>query len=154
MANFKSFDIKRVGGFMLVFSLLLCSNAWSEVYTCKDENGQVHFGDRAPVGKHSDNISSRLDKINISTDLTSPELMLRQAEEKEAKRNEKRQQLKALQKKLPTISEACTEAKRYLSVIEGRVYFTDEQGKEIKVTEQERKQEVIKVKKMISEKCS
>jgi len=145
--------LKRVCTFIMACLLMHCSNAWSEVYKWTDENGQIHFGDRAPANKHSDNISSRLDNINISTDLTSPELMLKHAEQKEARKNEKRQELIELQKKLPTLSEACVKAKRYLSTIEGRVVFTDKHGKEMKVSEQERKNEVLKMKQMIRQKC-
>jgi len=130
-----------------------CSNVWSEVYQWKDANGQIHFGDRAPAGRDSANISSQLDHINISTDLSSPELMLKHAVQKEARQNEKRQKLIEQQKKLPTLSELCLNARRYLSTIEGRVIFTDEHGKEVKVSEQERKNEVLKVKKIIRQKC-
>lgn len=151
--KFNSGVSKHICGFITVCLLMFCSQVWSQVYKWTDENGQVHFGDRAPVDKTSVDISSRLDKVNISTDLTSPELMLKQQEEKDAIRKEKRQKLKELKDKLPSISEACAEAKRHLSVIEGRVYFTDEQGKEVKVSEKERKERVINVKKMISEKC-
>ena len=132
---------------------MYCTNAWSEVYQWKDANGQIHFGDRAPADKKSKNISSRLDHINISTDLSSPELMLKHAEEKEARQNAKRQKIIDLQKKMPSLSELCTNARRYLATIEGRVIFTDENGKEVKVSEQERKSEVLKVKAIIRQKC-
>mgnify|MGYP000069985134 FL=1 len=145
--------LKRFYTFIMTCLLIYCSNAWSEVYQWKDENGQIHFSDRAPAGKHSDNISSQLDHINISTDLSSPELMLKHAEQKEARKNEKRQKFLEQYKKLPSLSEACMNARRYLSVIEGRVVFTDNNGKEVKVSEQERKNKVLKVKKIISQKC-
>lgn len=146
--------LKRIFALIMTCLIMYCPNVLSEVYKWTDENGQTHFGDRPPADKRSDNISSQLDNINISTDLSSPELMLKQAEEKEARENEKRQKLKALAKKLPSLSEVCTNARRYLSTIEGRVIFTDENGKEVKVTEQERKDEVLKVKKIISQKCN
>jgi len=146
-------DLKRACISIMACLLLHCSNAWSEVYQWKDENGQIHFGDRAPAGKTSENISKSLDRINISTDLSSPELMLKQAEQKEARQTKKRQKLIEQQKKLPSLSEACMSARRYLSTIEGRVIFTDKHGKEVKVSEQERKNEVLKVKKIIRQKC-
>jgi len=151
--NLGCLGLKRFCTFTLLSLTIHCSNAWSEVYQWKDENGQVHFGDRPPTGQHSDNISSQLDHINISTDLSSPELMLKHAEQKEAKQNEKRQKLIDQQKKMPSLSEVCINARNYLSKIEGRVVFTDEQGKEMKVSEQERKNEVIKLKKIIRQKC-
>ncbi|MFT6122288.1 MAG: hypothetical protein ACJASG_000811 [Oleiphilaceae bacterium] len=152
--NLGGLELKQICIFIMACLLIYCSNALSEVYRWTDANGQVHFGDRAPAGEHSDNISRRLDNINISTDLSSPELMLKQAEQKEARQNEKRQKLIALKKKLPSISEVCINARRYLSTIEGRVVFTDENGNEVKVTEQERKNEALTLKKMISQKCS
>lgn len=33
---------------LLLFGLLLCQPAWSQVYRWLDENGQVQFGDRPP----------------------------------------------------------------------------------------------------------
>ena len=151
--NFGCLKLNRACPFITVFLLVYCSNAWSEVYQWKDENGQTHFGDRAPTDKHSDNISKQLDHINISTDLSSPELMLNQAEQNEARQNEKRQKLIKQQKNLPSLSEVCMNAKRYLSTIEGRVVFTDEHGKEMKVSEQERKNKVLKMKEIIRQKC-
>jgi len=132
---------------------MYCTNAWSEVYQWKDANGQMHFGDRAPVDKHSDNISNQLDRINISTDLSSPALMLKHAEQKEARKNEERQKLIKQQKSLTSLSEACMNARHYLTTIEGRVVFTDIHGKEVKVSEQERRNKVLKVKKIIRQNC-
>ena len=151
--NLDCLGLKRFYTFIMACLLMYCSNAWSEVYQWKDAKGQMHFGDRAPIGKHSDNISSRLDKINLSTDLSSPELMLKHAEQKEARQNEKRQKLIEQRKNMPSLSEACMNARNYLSKIEGRVVFTDEHGKEVKVSEQERKNKVLKVKKIIRQKC-
>ena len=54
---------------------------------------------------------------------------------------------------MPSLADMCRDAESYLRAIEGRVVFTDDQGKEIKVSEKERQNKVIKMKAIIRQKC-
>jgi len=146
-------DFKIVSVFIFTCFMFYTVNACSEVYQWKDEHGKVHFGDRPPTGIKSDNISNKLDHINISTDFSSPELLLEQIQQKEREQNKKRQETLDKRKNMPSLADMCRDAESYLRAIEGRVVFTDDQGKEIKVSEKERQNKVIKMKAIIRQKC-
>jgi hypothetical protein len=64
----------------LVFTFSMSLNAWSEIYQWTDDKGQTHFGDRAPSKIAAKEISSQVDKINTTSDLT-------QAASKDSKRS-------------------------------------------------------------------
>jgi len=144
---------KIVSVFMFTCFMFYTVNAYSEVYQWKDEYGQVHFGDRPPTNIKADDISNKLDNINISTDLSSPELLLEQLQQKEQAQHEKRQEALEKRKNMSSLADICRDAKNYLRTIKGRVVFIDERGKELKVSERERQKEVIKMKGIIRQKC-
>ena len=140
--------------FLLVMGLVTSPfDVWAEVYQWQDEHGQTHFGDSAPVGTNSDNISDQLEQINISTDFSSPEIMLQYEEQRAAKKIKKRQDIIEQKTKKPSVSQTCKNARQYLNLIEGRVVFMDKQGKEVKVSERQRKNRALEVKKLIRQKC-
>ncbi|HRF87700.1 MAG TPA: DUF4124 domain-containing protein, partial [Pseudomonadales bacterium] len=51
--------------FLLSMLLLVGVSAQAEVYKWMDENGKVHFGDRAPAEKKVEAIDDKLNKVNI-----------------------------------------------------------------------------------------
>ena len=51
--------------FLLSMLLLVGVSAQAEVYKWVDENGKVHFGDRAPAEKKVEAIDDKLNKVNI-----------------------------------------------------------------------------------------
>tara|TARA_R110002167_G_scaffold116338_6_gene291389 strand:+ start:274 stop:657 length:384 start_codon:yes stop_codon:yes gene_type:complete len=125
----------------------------SEVFQWTDENGQTHFSDRAPKLIQSNNISEQLNNINITSDLSSPEMMLRHEQTKDAEREAKYKKQQEKRNKQPTKSERCKEAQDLLRRVKGRVVFVDEQGKELKVSEEDRKQRAIQLESLVRKLC-
>jgi len=147
-------EYKKVTSFS-IFILILSTSTLirSEVFQWKDAQGQVHFGDRPPNSTKAENISDKLDKINLSTDLSSPELILKYERQKEAKRQNKREQ-KSQESKLNSIrSKLCTRALENQQILVGRVIFMDENGKEMKVTEKERQKRADEIAVVIKKNC-
>jgi hypothetical protein len=130
--------------------MLICINAQAEVYRWTDANGKVHFGDKKPKVAAED-ITDKVKQTNVDTSTSEHqklETLFRK--ENQADREYKQQQAQPdLQ-----LLHRCIEAKKYLDTINGRVQFIDATGKEVKVTEEERKQKVIAMQKEIKENCS
>ena len=136
----------------LLLGLLLIASVstHAEVYRWTDANGKVHFGDKK-AGASAENITEKVSKTNVDTSTAEHqklESIFRK--ENDADREYKQQQAQPNQE----LVRQCAEAKRYLNTINGRVYFVDKDGKEMKVTEEERKQRVIDVQQEIKEHCS
>lgn len=125
----------------IVFLCFVSLKASSEVYQWTDEHGQTHFGDRPPGNTKPTKISDQLNQINITSELSSPEMMLRH------------EQWKAQQESRPSQSEKCKEAKRLLKIIQGRVVFVDENGKDLKRSEKTRAERAEKLESAIRTHC-
>ena len=136
----------------LLLSLLLVTSvsAQAEVYRWTDANGKVHFGDKK-AGVSAENITEKVSKTNVDTS-TAEHQKLESVfrKENDADREYKQQQAQPDPQRL----RQCAEAKNYLNTINGRVYFVDKDGKEVKVTEEERKQRVKDMQQQINEHCS
>lgn len=134
--------------------LYLCfSHTQAEVYQWTDANGRTHFGDRPPEKIDSKDISETLDKINITSDYSSPELMLRHEQRKDDEREKRLKEWQEKQKSRPSQSEKCAKARQHLKTITGRVVFVDENGKDLKISEESRKQRVQKLDSIIRKYC-
>ena len=131
---------------LLVFSL----DVHAEVYRWTDANGKVHFGDKK-LDKSAENITSNLKTTNVDTSTTE----LKKMEGVFRKENDADREYRQ-QKSQPDIERLhqCSEAKNYLNTINGRVYFIGKDGKEVKITEAQRKQKVIDLQNVIKENCS
>lgn len=136
----------------LVMRLLLATSvcAQAEVYRWTDANGKVHFGDKK-AGATAENITEKVSKTNVDTS-TAEHQKLESVfrKENDADREYKQQQVQPNQELL----RQCAEAKKYLDTINGRVMFIDDKGKDVKVTEEERKQRVKDMQQQINEHCS
>jgi transcriptional regulator with PAS, ATPase and Fis domain len=128
-------------------------NAWSEIYQWTDDKGQTHFSDRAPSKITAKKISNQMDKINITSDLSSPEMMLRHEQAKDAEREKRYQYWQEQQENKPTKDEKCKELKQLLKIVKGRVVFVDEQGKDLKISEKLRQQRAIELEDSIRKHC-
>jgi hypothetical protein len=136
----------------LLLNLLLITSACAqaEVYRWTDANGKVHFGDKK-AGASAENITEKVNKINVDTSTAEHqklESIFRK--ENDADREYKQQQARPDPERL----RQCAQAKNYLNTISGRVYFVDKDGKEVKVTEEQRKQRVKDMQQQINEHCS
>lgn len=128
-------------------------SAWAEIFQWTDENGQIHFSDRAPRKIQANNISEQLSNINITSDLSSPEMMLRLEQAKDAEREAHYKEQQEKYNKQPTKSESCKKAKKLLRLVKGRVVFVDEQGKDLKVSEETRKKRAIQLENEVRKHC-
>jgi len=142
---------------LIVFGFLCSGHASAEVYKWVDAQGNTHFGDRPPSSATSEDISQSLETMNISTDLSSPE-MIRSAEQ--ARHNEKVQSAKQRAQDLKDEREHqeahkkyCREATKRLMNISGPVVFYDEYGEEVKTSEQERKKMEKELRAEIARNC-
>ena len=135
----------------LLFSclILLCVNTQAEVYRWTDANGKVHYGDKKPKVAAED-ITEKVKQVNVDTSTAERqklETIFRK--ENEADREYRRQQAKPDAEQL----KRCAEAREYLRVISGRVQFIDNEGKMVRVTEEERTQRVAETQAMIKKRC-
>lgn len=137
----------------VLFFLLWSSQTLSEVYRWTDQNGRTHFGDRPPEQGVAKDISDTLDKINISSDYSTPEMMLRHAQDRDAERQKRLELWQEKQKNTPTQSERCSKARKQLEIIKGPVVFIDDNGKDLKISEATRKQRVSDLEKLIQKHC-
>ena len=135
--------------FFFIFLLFACVNSHAEVYRWTDANGKVHFGDKKPKAAAED-ITEKVKQTNVDTS-TSEHQKLETLFRKENQADREYQQQQA-QPNLELLHR-CAEAKKYLDTISGRVQFIDASGKEVKVTEEERKQKVIAMQQEIKENC-
>lgn len=131
--------------------LSLCTQA--EIYKWTDENGKVHFGDRPPSSSGASNISHSVKDINISTDLSSPEMMRDVQNESREKQEKKRREAYEQKEKQASLKEYCEQARLRLWQVQGPVVFLDENGKALKATEKERQQREKKLLQEIKQKC-
>lgn len=136
-----------------VILYLFSSYTLSEVYQWTDESGRTHFGDRPPEKTSSENISEKLNKINITGDYSSPELMLRHQKNKDAEAKKRREEWQEKQKNRPSQLEKCEKARQLLNTITGPVVFVDENGKDLKISEETRKQRANVLKDTIRKHC-
>ncbi|RYY77178.1 MAG: DUF4124 domain-containing protein [Gammaproteobacteria bacterium] len=135
---------------ILFLSLVLIGvTAQAEVYRWKDANGKMHFSDKRPESA-AENITEKVKQVNVDTSTAEHqklETIFRK--ENDADREYRRQQAKPD----PDQLRRCEAAKEYLRVISGRVQFIDNEGKIVRVTEEERTQKVAETQAMIKKTC-
>ncbi|KZZ78926.1 hypothetical protein A3767_01755 [Oleiphilus sp. HI0133] len=139
---------------VLVVTMGLSTNSHAEVYKWVDEQGNIHFGDRPPVKEQATNLSDTLQPLNLSTDLSNPN-MIRNAEQsrKDALDRKAQEQHKRVNSASTAAQEYCKQAKKRLYDISGPVVFYDENGKAMNVTERERKRMEQELRAEIDKNC-
>ncbi|MFA0809748.1 DUF4124 domain-containing protein [Microbulbifer epialgicus] len=146
--------MEKFQGVLFGSLLLAAATNAGELYRWVDEDGQVHFSDRRPAGAKAQDISRQLGPINsvdatkapLSTAAVSrqPREIEREYEQREQKEQQKRQQEK---------QRICTEARRRLNILNGRVAFFDKDGQEVHYSDRDREQMAEKFKREISRRC-
>lgn len=128
----------------------------AEIYRWTDAQGKTHFSEHPPEDQvKSEEVSSQLSPLN--RDSSSEETKKLQQlfkgptpEEKALQQQEKsKRQQQDQQKNL-----ACNKAKKQLQTLKGPVYFTDNNGKEYSVSEEERQRRVSSLEQEIRRHCS
>ncbi len=118
--------------------LLLCVPVRAEVYRWVDDNGKVHFGDRAPAEKKAEAIDSQLEKVNIDHaigDIAPPAVV-----NAEKTQDEKNLEIQKKKKMESAIGERCKKWKSDIAAIArgDRGRFMDKNGNEEVVLEKDR----------------
>ncbi len=146
---------KHLYGLILLASISFTStNVHSEVYRWVDEQGNVHFGDKAHANTQAQDITqdTQLKNLDYSADRTQQSLQ--QIELRQQAQSTESQQRDAQLSKNPTKwKQACNDAKQQLRILQGRVYFVDEKGQEVSVTEKERQQRADALQNKIKQYC-
>lgn len=136
----------------LFFVLLIPGlQANADVYRWVDPEGKVHYTDKKPA-ENAEDVTKQVNKQNIDTsteELRKVETILRK--ENDADREYYQQQQT---KDNPQRQHNCTYARKRLNEITGRVIFVDNDGKVVKVTEQERQKMVTEMNTIIKENCN
>lgn len=140
----------------LLLMLPFAVSTSAEIYRWTDAQGKTHFSEHPPEEQvKSEEISSQLSPLN--RDSSSEETKKLQQlfkgatpEEQALQQQEKDQQQQRDQQK----SLACNKAKKQLQILKGPVYFTDDNGDEYSVSEEERQRRVSRLEQEIRRHCS
>jgi len=122
----------------------------AEVYRWVDSNGKVHYTDKKPA-EDAEDVTKKVNKQNIDTssdDLHKVGNILRKENDADREYTQQQQNDETQERE-----SRCNSAKARLQEITGNVIFLDDDGKVVKVTEQERQQMVAEVNAIISETC-
>lgn len=136
----------------IALSVLAISASAQALYRWVDADGKVHFGDRPPAEANAESLDGQLKPVN-GADPTRrqdfPDTSRSQEIEREyAARKESRQSRSLQQQQV-----ACNQARRQLQILQGRVYFVDENGVESRISERQRQQEAQKLEAQIRQHC-
>jgi hypothetical protein len=133
--------------------LLLASSPQAEVYRWVDENGKTHYSDKKPKSEAED-ITEAVKKQNIDTSIEEQRKLqeIFRPENDADREYYRQQQLK--NQPTPEHIQHCNKQRRYLSKIDGRVQFVDEEGNVVPVTEKQRQQRVEELQRYLVEHCS
>jgi hypothetical protein len=125
--------------FLLSMLLLVGVSAQAEVYKWVDENGKVHFGDRAPAEKKVEAIDDKLNKVNIdhgsrNTAVSSVVVSTEKTQDEKDLEAKKKKELEN------AIGERCKKWEKDIAAIArgDRGIFLDENGNEEIVLERDR----------------
>ncbi|HNL91555.1 MAG TPA: DUF4124 domain-containing protein [Pseudomonadales bacterium] len=124
--------------FLTALLLFLCWSAQAEVYKWVDENGKVHFGDRAPDDKKAESLDEKLKDINI--DHASGDAKPSVVVNTEKTQDEKNLEAQKKKKMEQAIGARCKKWKQDIAAIGrgDRGRFLDENGNEEVVLEKDR----------------
>lgn len=125
--------------------------AAADVYKWVDENGRVHFGDAPPDNGRAkaDKVELKPGVVNMSEPRQSAERLQRGASQRgDATAEEHRSVARNRQHR------ACIELQQRIGRLSGPVRFLDDDGKEIRVTESERRQRLATFQKTYRDQCA
>lgn len=148
--------IKYVATLLTLTVLSFPPVSFAEIYRWTDAQGKTHFSEHPPEDHvPSEEISSQLSPLNrdSSTDETKKLQQLFKGatpEEQALLQQQNAQQ----QKREQQISQICAKAKKRLKILKGPVYFTDDNGNEFTISEEEREQRVIQLEHEILRNCT
>lgn len=141
---------------LLVVALALAAVVHGgEIYRWVDDDGKVHFSDKAPPDQQADEISENTRPVNIDESQHEREKLRRVfAPETPEEQQLKQQQTAVEQRQRQQQQQQCSEARRLLKMIsEERFYAIDADGKERDVSKEEARQKKAELQDFIAKHC-
>ncbi|TGN38437.1 DUF4124 domain-containing protein [Marinobacter confluentis] len=132
---------RKILALAVCIMVIPASASAQSVYKWTDENGIVHFGDRAPSGTESESVSIRTGKRAGSgdSDSASPQQRVQQMDEQAAQSAEREQLSAAEEARQKQRAANCQTARSNLSLIRsGSRIRVEENGEERYLTEEEK----------------
>lgn len=128
--------VKKMAMVLLVASY--CAVPAADVYKWKDDNGKLHFGDKAPAEKSAQEIEKNLAIKNM--DHASKDLPVSRPTAKKKTADEQMLEIKEKKKLQEAIGPVCDQLKRDIASIErgDRAEFYDENGRLENILEKDR----------------
>lgn len=123
-----------------------------ELYRWVDDNGNVHFGDRPPQEAKAEDIGDQLQPINAA-DATRNRKPAHSGQQHKLQRDYQNRKQRQQRQRQQQMARACQKARRNLRILQGRVAFIDDSGKEVKMTERERQRMAAELQREISRVC-
>jgi hypothetical protein len=148
--------IKYVATFSTLTALSFTPVSFAEIYRWADAQGKTHFSEHPPEGQvPSEEISSQLSPLNRDSSTDETKKLKQLFKEASPEEQAHQQQEKAIQQQQDQkMAQACNKARQQLKTITGRVFFVDDNGKEVIVTEEERQQRAQRLEREIRRRCS
>jgi len=146
---------KHLYGLILLAGFSFASTpSHSEIYRWVDEQGKVHFGDKAHTNKQAQDITrdTQLKNLDHSAQRTEQSLqqidLRQQAQSAEVQQRQSQTNTNGEQR-----ARICREAKQRLRIIKGPVIFLDKNDQPVQVSEKERQRRADALKKEIKTYC-
>lgn len=137
---------------LIACSVLAIHADAQQLYRWVDADGKVHFGDRPPAAAKAEPLDGKLKPVNGAEPTRRQDFpdtsRSREIEREYAARKESQQSRSLQQQQI-----ACQRARRQLQILQGRVYFVDENGQESTISERQRQQEAQKLEAEIRRYC-
>lgn len=147
-------DMNKVASLILVLMVFSGQFALAQVYRWVDEQGNVHFGDKKPKKQHVEDISSAVSKTNIDESSRTLKKLENVHAENEGERQVREGREKEDRNEQIRQKNICAGARRDLRILQGRVFFTDKDGKSYDISEAQRKIRAAKFEAEIRTHCS
>lgn len=147
---------KHLYGLILLASLSFTNNAaYAEIYRWVDEQGNVHFADKAQANKQAEDISEDVKLKNLDHSAKRTEQTLQQIDlRQQAQTTETQQKQSQTSPAAEKLARQCQDTRERLEIMQGRVVFLDKNGQPVKVTESERQQRADALGKLVKKYCS
>jgi len=147
---------KHLYGLILLVTLSFTNNlSYAEVFRWIDEQGNVHFGDKAHANKQAKDISQDVELKNLDHSAKRTQQTLQQIDlRQQAQATETQQKQSQTNSGAEQRARQCQDAERRLRVLQGPLVFLDENKQPVKVSENERQQRADSLAQLVNKYCS
>ena len=140
---------------ILLLLLIIATPLYAAVHRWTDENGNVHYSDRAPAGQKEKS------EIHINVSKPDPATVKRLQSQKEGLESNKQNRDDKTTQKLTDKKEAeknleyCKQAKEKLATIQnnGRLFVVDKEGNKTFMEDTQRQEHITKANEVIKKYC-